>query len=306
MKTFVRSLALVVGLFSAAPALAQTIPSGDFETWVTRNASEAPQSWLTTDDVAAVVLGMPLPFSTNTVVKSTDKRSGNFAAKLETRSLLGQNIPGLLIIGARYSEDADFPGGVPFTGRPTRLQLYYKLTGPAAAADEAIVQVFLSRTINGVVEPIGGVNQVLAPQANYTLLDLPLTYLNNNVPDTLRLAIGSSSIETPTVGTTLFVDDLTFVGGTQSTRDAALANALNVYPNPSNSGMFSVAARGRETELANATLTVSDALGRTVLQQPAARAATARTLDLRAQPTGIYTLRLDTPTGFAVQKLVKQ
>lgn len=308
MNTLLRTLALAASLFSATQTLAQTIPNGGFETWTQRGLVEIPQSWLTTDDVLSAQLGgNPLPLSTNTVIKSTDKRTGNFAARLQTQNFLGQVVvPGLLVLGPRLNLDSDFPGGVPFTARPARFQMYYKLTGLAAAADSAYVQVALTRTVNGTAQPVAGAEQVLTPQTGYTLLDLPLTYVSGGFPDSLRLVVASGVAENITAGTLLTVDDLAFTGTVASTQDAALAAALNIFPNPSTNGVFTVAASGRETDLTNATLTVRNMLGSVVLRQPAGRAGRARTLDLQAQPAGIYTLRLDTPSGFVVQKLVKQ
>jgi len=90
-----------------------------------------------------------------------------------------------------------------------------------------------------------------------------------------------------------------------ATRNAALQSALNVYPNPSTSGVFKV---DLGTELkAGAQLTVVDALGR----QVAAQTLTASTigsrtmsLDLSNQKTGVYTLQVRTDAGIATQKVV--
>ena len=90
-----------------------------------------------------------------------------------------------------------------------------------------------------------------------------------------------------------------------ATRNAALQSALNVYPNPSASGVFSVDL-GSELK-AEAQLTVSDALGRQVKAQ-ALNAATIGSrkinLDLSGEKTGIYTLQIRTAAGLATQKIV--
>lgn len=92
---------------------------------------------------------------------------------------------------------------------------------------------------------------------------------------------------------------------TLATRNAALQSALNVYPNPSNSGLFSVDL-GAELK-AGAQLTVSDALGRQVKAQTlnaAAIGARKVNLDLSGEKTGIYTLQIRTEAGLATQKIV--
>ncbi|MDQ2770456.1 MAG: T9SS type A sorting domain-containing protein, partial [Bacteroidota bacterium] len=89
------------------------------------------------------------------------------------------------------------------------------------------------------------------------------------------------------------------------TRDAALQNALSVYPNPSNSGVFSVNL-GANLK-AGALVTVVDALGRQVKSQTLSAATVGAqrfSLDLSGQKTGVYTLQIRTDGGIATQKLV--
>ena len=138
-----------------------------------------------------------------------------------------------------------------------------------------------------------------------TVLTVPLQYTSSLAPDSLHIVFASGVARTRTAGTVLVVDDVVMMGTVASTRDDALTAALRVFPNPSASGVFTLAARGRETALNQAEITVTDALGRVVAQQPARRTAPARTLDQQAQPAGLYTLRLETPNGFVVQKLMK-
>jgi hypothetical protein len=90
-----------------------------------------------------------------------------------------------------------------------------------------------------------------------------------------------------------------------ATRNVALQSALNVYPNPSTSGVFKVDL-GSDLK-AGAQLTVVDALGR----QVAAQTLTATTigsrtlnLDLSNEKTGVYTLQIRTDAGIATQKVV--
>lgn len=319
MKTFVRSLALAAGLLGASQTLAQTIPNAGFETWVTRSTVEVPQDWTTFDEA---IKSSPLGalYSTTTTTKDAGSRTGSFAARMETKNdpflstLLGP-VPGALLLGRVDIEDAGTAaedlaigdvGGLPFTARSANMQFYYRLTGASALADSAYALVALTRTVGGNVQTIASGSLRLLPAAAYTQATVPLSYQSSLAPDSIHIVFASSVAGVPTVGTALLVDDVVMTGTVASTQDAALATALTVYPNPSAGGVFSVAARGRETDLSTATLTVRDALGRLVLQQPAARTAQPRTLDLQAQPAGLYTLRLDTPSGYVVQKLLKQ
>ena len=92
-----------------------------------------------------------------------------------------------------------------------------------------------------------------------------------------------------------------------ASRDAALQSGLNVFPNPSASGVFTVELGNATSLQAGAELTISDALGRQVKSQSLnATTIGARklTLDLSAQKSGVYTLQIRTQAGLAIQKIV--
>ena len=319
MKTTLRTLAAaVVALLTTTAASAQVtaVPNGTLETWVTRTALEVPQDWSTIDEAIKLFLG-PLGglYTSVTVSKDASSHAGAFAAKMEVKldPLLGP-VPGGAVLGGitedaidAISDDRDISnvGGLPFTTRAANMQFYYKLTGTNALADSAFAIVSLTRTVNGTVQTVASGELRLQPAAAYALGTVPLQYQSSLAPDSIHIAFASGLSVAPTAGTTLFVDDVTMNGLVASTRDAQLTAALSVYPNPSTSGVYTLAARGREQELASASLTVSDMLGRTVLAQPATRSVQPRALDLSAQPAGVYTLRLDTPGGYVVQKLLK-
>jgi len=322
MKTTLLTLATAaLGLFTTtASAQVAAVPNGTFDTWATRTGLEVPQNWTTVDEAIESDPDLSALYSSTTTTKDPGSRTGAFAAKMESKNdlilslFLGGPIPGGVLLGTAVADDAlliletqsvSAVGGLPFTTRAASMQFYYKLTGTNALADSAYALVSLTRTTGGVVQTIASGSARLTPAAAYTLNTIPLQYTSSLVPDSIHIGFISGIGARRTDGTTLTVDDVTMNGVVASTRDAQLTAALNVYPNPSNSGLFTLAARGRENELAGATLTVSDLLGRTVLTQPATRAAQPRTLDLSAQPTGVYTLRLDTPAGYVVQKLLK-
>ncbi|MDO7873980.1 T9SS type A sorting domain-containing protein [Hymenobacter sp. ASUV-10] len=95
------------------------------------------------------------------------------------------------------------------------------------------------------------------------------------------------------------------VTGTRN-NSAAVQKALSVYPNPSNSGIFTVQLNSGLK--ANTAVRVTDALGRTVYNRTLNSASSVNTsavmLDLSAQKAGLYTLEVRTAEGTAQQKLV--
>lgn len=103
--------------------------------------------------------------------------------------------------------------------------------------------------------------------ANYTLVEIPLRYLAGFAPNSVHIAFGSGDYDRNnfTPGNTLFIDDVALVGTVTTTRDAQLQAAVRASPNPSATGLFTLQA-SQEMALLAAPLTVTDALGRMVLQ----------------------------------------
>jgi len=293
------------GLLAAAPAQAQTFSNSSFDNWAVRNSVEAPVNWQTTDDFAFAALGLRI--ATNTVTKTATVHGGAFAAQLQTQNVTGLGeVPGLVTLGNSFSGGADLPGGLPFTARPRSLQLYYQLSGPRAVSDSASVLVELTRNVNGSAEPVASGQFVFtALAATYTLATVPLRYQSTLVPDSVSVFIISGNAQRITAGTTLLIDDLTFVGTAAATRDAALSAALSIAPNPSPDGRYVLSST--EADLLTAPLSVLDATGRVVLRQaaPGRAAAPTRPLDLSGLPVGFYTVQLASPRGLVTRKLVR-
>ncbi len=308
MKVLLRTgLATSLLVATLASAQAQTIPNGGFETWALRNSVEAPTGWVTTDDVAAALVGTAF---TGTYTKVTDAHGGTYAARLESKNtLLGIVVPGAVGIGTKVGANVALPGGIPFTGRPTMLQFYYKLSGPqpVAASDGAFAQVALTRYVNGATQTLATARQVFTTvTSTYVLAQVPLTYTSSATPDSVHLVLSSGAIITatagPVAGTVFQVDDVSFTGTATATRDAALSAALTVAPNPSPDGRYLLHAP--PTLLAGA-LAVTDATGRVVRREAAlTTSAPTRALDLSGLAAGFYTLQLVADQGLVTKKLV--
>lgn len=311
MKTLLRTLlaAVVPALLALAPAHAQTtaFPNSTFETWAARSGVEAPTNWLTTDDIVQYLFGQRVP--TGTVTKSTTAHGGSFAAQLQTQLFLGQaQAPGELILGNSFhGGSSELPGGLPFTARPASLQFYYQLSGSNVANDSAGAFVQLLRRVNGrsVVVAQGEQYYTVAKSA-YTLATIPLQYFSPLAPDSVAMAFVSGTASTITVGTSLLVDDISFVGTATAARDASNALALSVAPNPSPDGRYRLSST--EPALLAAPLVVLDAAGREVRREAALRPGQAladRPLDLSDLPVGVYSVQLRAPGGTVTRKLVR-
>ncbi|WP_460677641.1 T9SS type A sorting domain-containing protein [Hymenobacter coalescens] len=303
-------LPLLTLLLPALPSLAQTVPNGGFENWTTSGATESPTGWLTMDQA---LVGQGLPFQLNFVTKSTDRQAGSFAAKLESRTIpipipipgLGGYLPSIMLIGNNLDlDDAEAAGGVPFTSRPGSVRFWYKLT--LAPNDTAGAFAGLVRGPRATQQTIGAGALELTPSTTFRQAAFNIEYNPGTLaPDTLRMGfvVGTGNAA---ASSSLIVDEITFGSRVLSSKAARqLATSLSVYPNPSSTGEFALASLDHPA-VATAPLTVTDALGRTVLRAEAvaARFSNGRSLDLHHQPPGVYTLRLETPEGPVTRRLI--
>lgn len=318
MKANLLKLATALALLIPTAALAQAVPNGTFETWVSRTGLEVPQSWTTVDEG---IKGSPFggAYTTVTTSKDADSRTGALAAKMESKSNVFLSpsfgiIPGGVLLGsASYTDilniirtrDISSVGGLPFTTRAANMQFYYKLTGPEALADSAYAIVTLTRTVGSNVQTIATGALRILPVATYTSATVPLTYSSSATPDAIHVAFVSGIAAVRHTGTILFVDDAVMTGTVASTQNPALAAALTVYPNPSASGEFQLASPSRPS-VATAPYSVTDATGRVVRTAAAAPTslASGRALELQGLPAGVYLLHLNTPEGLLTRKLM--
>ncbi|UOQ71930.1 T9SS type A sorting domain-containing protein [Hymenobacter cellulosilyticus] len=307
-KTFVRLfLTALTTAVTLTAASAQALSNGTLENWETRGPYQAPTDWFTTDDVAqAVIPG--LPFAVNATTRTTDAHGGTYAARLaNTNNVLLGMLPGILGIGGTVNPASNTIGGISFTGRPARVEFFYKLTGANAAADMPAAQVVLTKTVNGQQSLVASGELLITPANGYTLASVPLEYESSIAPDTIQIIFSSSTADEPMAGTVLFVDDVTVAGTALATVNAARNAAITVSPNPSNTGLFTLST-ARDASWTRSAYTVTDVAGRVVYRGAAApvNATGQRTVDLRGQKAGLYTLRLDTPEGPVVHKLLLQ
>lgn len=298
-------VALAVALPELAAAQAPVLPNGSFETWSPRGGVEAPEGWLTSDDIVEFITRQRVP--TGTVAKAAVARQGTLAVQLQTRTLPGVGqVSGDIILGSSlHGGVEDLPGGLPCTARPAALEFYYQLRGNVA--DSAAALVRLTCNVNGTAVLVAeALFEVPAQVSNYTLARVPLRYYSSLAPDSVMLRFSSGAADRRTDGTTLLVDDIALTGTVLATRDAPLAAALRVWPNPSPDGRYRLSST--EPALLAAPLVVFDAAGRPVRREtarPPGPATADRFLDLSEMPAGVYTVQVQASTGIVTRRLIR-
>ena len=221
-KIFTTLFALAYVAFS----FAQSIPDSTFESWT----SGKPTGW----DATNISMGLSVVTVTQ---ETTNPQSGTSSCKMETKSLLGTTVPGLITLGTIHiGNPSTITGGIPFHYIPTKLKGYYK--GTPATGDQGFIGVGLSKVIGGVRDTIGqGYQYFPTAAAVWTPFEVDITWASSDVPDSLNIII-SSSDPTPTgnpvVGSLFWVDSLYFeyslVGINESSKP--MFEVSHCYPNP--------------------------------------------------------------------------
>lgn len=225
---------LLVNLFSVFTfsAIAQ-IANGGFEEWTTKGTYEEPNGWATLNIYSA--FGAPI-----TASKSTDKQSGSYSLKLETKAFANpltgmlDTLPGLAVTSKVIFLNEE-PKGFPYTQRPTSLNGFFKYT--PLKNDEGGMLVYLTKwnATTKKTDTIGGGGYAFkSAMVNFTPISLPLIYsASTAMPDSaIILLIASDPDKKPIPGTVLFADDIVFMVPNENETAYNVDRQIVLYPNP--------------------------------------------------------------------------
>lgn len=193
----IKGAILFASTLATKATIAQSIPNGNFENWITTSIDK-PNNWISTNDDYS---GGPICVS-----KTSDSRSG-FAIKLETKETgFGTGAAGFFINTS--SDPLIAEGGVPYSQIPDGINGFYK--GNFIAGDSAIILVIFKK--NGQI-----LSQYLfkigTSTNTYTPFNFTFDFIDN--PDTVIFGAASSDIVTnqeSAPGNSIIFDDITFTG----------------------------------------------------------------------------------------------
>ncbi|MBN2892027.1 MAG: PCMD domain-containing protein [Bacteroidales bacterium] len=192
-------LGLIINIFIISPFFAQQAPNSGFESWDNINKAT---DW--TCSISAY------GFTLNTVTRSSQSNSGNYSAKLETKAFItGDIIPGMIQLGNINIEEEEPYGGIPFTQKPTALEVNLKYD--QQGGDSLVVICYLTKQEKGdpLADVLGGAFFTYAnPIDEFTTFIIPIYYQQEGTPDTLNIFFASSYLN-PHQGSMLWVDDIT-------------------------------------------------------------------------------------------------
>jgi len=228
--------------FIALVSFAQQPPNAGFETWTPQTGYNEPNGWGTANLLGSngPIWGSANPFSVFKV-GSPDVNGGTSAMKITTfeydnsgfvdlTSYLPNDTLAFAFAGKIQSTAPYLRPGYAVTNRYAQFEFYSKYT--PVGSDNAVCVVYLQRRVAGVVDTIAAGKIMINSTTSYTKYTVPLTYKNGYAPDTANIVFYSSGAK-PQVGSTLWVDDVSFSGNVVGINEAhTLLKAISVYPNP--------------------------------------------------------------------------
>ena len=211
-----------------------------FETWSdvpnTTTGVQDPKGWASFNVLTAT--GMA-----RTVFKETTAPyAGSSAAKIVTQPIAGfitvpgYDTVGVLAIGTFDLANKKINFGAAYTNRPEFVNFHTKYEPVSGDTASVSVQVTHFNTTTNLTDIIAtGTWTSTASLTSWTSQSLKLTYdnnLKNIAPDSIRIFISSSSLYTPKVNSTLYIDDIGFSGYVSINDINGVKNNVSVYPSP--------------------------------------------------------------------------
>lgn len=282
MKKHLLSIKLFLTALLFASNISAQIPNEGFEQWSGSN----PVSW-----VSGNVEGFTF------VTPSGNPLSGQFAARLETKSIMGNLVPAVLSAGS----DGE---GFPVSQRHGQLSFYYKFSKTVSTA-----YLFVSVGFKKGEDGIGaGVLAINTPADNYTPVTIPVTYINEEIPDlgVILIQVTDQNLSPAASGSYAEIDDLSFSILTDVNDESAGVNDFSLeqnFPNPFNPSTRINYQIAKDNFV---TLKVYDIIGNEVAalvnnQQPAGKYS----VDFNSAnlPSGVYLYRLQAGNYIQTRKM---
>jgi hypothetical protein len=186
----------------------QQVPNGNFENWYNESNYQNPQFWDTPNSVTGSL-------NIFTVTKETAiVQNGTASAKIQSKSIFGTPIPGLITLGDFNVNintfQSSIEGGYPFTHKPNILKGYYQYE--PVSGDQAFIGVVLLKQNGSLWDTIASGNFRPSQKViNWMPFTININYFNTQItPTHLNIIILSSDKDYPQPNSILYIDNLTF------------------------------------------------------------------------------------------------
>lgn len=203
MKSIILSLAIYSIIIIANSQ--NVIPNADFESWTQHSNYDSPNFWSNPNSTTASLNIFPV------TKESVIKHSGLHSVKIQSKSIFGTPIPGLITLGDFsvniVTMQATISGGIEFTARPNSLKGYFQYE--PVSNDEAFIGILMLKKTGNIWDTIGtGQFRNSTRIVNWTEFSADITYTSTENPTHMNIIIVSSDINLPQPNSTLYIDNL--------------------------------------------------------------------------------------------------
>ena len=228
-----KKLIIILAVLVSAVFNCEAQPNGGFENWATASGIQEPVGWQTLNFLS--LFGDPISAYKATGI---DKHSGSYALKLQTIFLSHNPAPGTLrdtmgyvFTGLISISPPSIKYGIPYVGRPEKLEFWSKYI--PVGADHAGASVILQKWNGTKTDTIAIGSIAIDTTAAYTLFQVNLNYLSNELSDTVVIGFSSSYLKVNArAGSTLFIDDVALTGWVGIDEHSIIADKVKIFPNP--------------------------------------------------------------------------
>jgi Secretion system C-terminal sorting domain len=293
----IRFILFLIVTVTAGPVFSQ-IPNNGFENWTNTGNYSTPDNWgnlnavTTTAGVYACVKGSP-------------GNPGTAYLKLTSKTVSGMGVqPGIAVSGILNTSTFQAISGFAYTNRPGELDGSWQFM--AGGSDQGYIAVYLTKwdaglnkrdTIGQVVNPLPG---MVMSWRNFFL---PLSYSNSDIPDTAVIILSASG-KNPVNGSYLYIDNLSFAGGTVGVEDHSALSGLLVFPNPVTQNKLVVNSKNRE--ITADYIDILDLHGKLIISKTMINQDFPVSMDVSTLHPGEYFLRVTTQGITFGLKFIKQ
>ncbi len=299
MKNLNQMMRITLAAMMLPLTLFSQIQDGGFEQWDSvpfsmGGKNHLPKGWFETNNEVSYLDKSEWP-----VTRTNDAYRGKYAIQLKN---VVNSLPQNAMLMTRSGSGENVNNKIPITGKPSRLDCYYKFF--LQSDDTFNVSVYLTKgeDVIGIGTAVKFIQRV-----DYTKLSVPIMYApgSNVMPDSAVIIFSLGSPTFMVEGTRLIIDEVTFGYSTGLAEQIPSLNAdVKIWPNPATDQVnISVSNANKQV-----TIELINTLGETIQRQVelAQGDKTTVTFDLAGLNTGIYFVKVTDNTGSKGFRLIHQ
>lgn len=227
---------ILVALLLVFESYGQIQPTYNFENWVSSGTYNDPSGWVSFNILS--IVGNPITVFRDTV----NPHGGQYCMRITSAGLISNPSPadipdtvGFAITGSiSISPSVSVRSGSPYSARPSQITSYMRYT-PAVGGDSSFFFAALTKWNGTTRDTIAVAGTVITGTvANWQAYNMPFIYnplFSNTFPDSMTIACSATDDDFPHVGSSLYVDDVTFSGWVGIEENASVAT-IQIFPNP--------------------------------------------------------------------------